>query len=96
MDAQGNAVEPEDFDDDRYYCKHGVFIGNPFGGDYMCGWCEDGVSWEDFVAYNESAARRIMRRNAARSWSDGLLPVQATPQGYLSVVVGTIIAMARW
>jgi hypothetical protein len=24
------------------YCKHGVYIGDPYGPDYMCGRCEDG------------------------------------------------------
>jgi hypothetical protein len=33
------------FDEDdltvpEFYCKHGKFIGNPYGGDYLCGWCE--------------------------------------------------------
>lgn len=26
----------------RQYCKHGTFIGDPYGPDYMCGKCEDG------------------------------------------------------
>lgn len=25
-----------------YHCRHGVFTGNPYGADYMCGWCESG------------------------------------------------------
>ena len=27
--------------DDRY-CKHGTYVGDPYGPDYMCGMCEDG------------------------------------------------------
>ncbi len=27
---------------DEYYCKHDVFIGSPFGRDYLCPFCEDG------------------------------------------------------
>ena len=29
-------------DEDRRYCKHGTFVGDPYGPDYMCGACEDG------------------------------------------------------
>jgi hypothetical protein len=25
-----------------YYCRHGVFIGDPYGPDYLCGACESG------------------------------------------------------
>lgn len=25
-----------------HYCKHGTFIGDPYGPDLMCGWCESG------------------------------------------------------
>jgi hypothetical protein len=24
------------------YCRHGNYIGNPYGADYMCGQCESG------------------------------------------------------
>lgn len=27
---------------DSVYCRHGNYVGNPYGGDYMCGRCEDG------------------------------------------------------
>lgn len=50
MDQQGNAIEPEDYRDD-YYCEHGKFVGNPFGGDYMCHFCELGYSAEEYQAY---------------------------------------------
>ena len=26
----------------RQYCKHGTFIGDPFGADYLCNSCESG------------------------------------------------------
>lgn len=26
------------------YCRHGSFVGDPYGPDYMCGLCEDGIS----------------------------------------------------
>lgn len=25
-------------------CKHGTYIGDPYGADYLCGYCEDGTS----------------------------------------------------
>jgi hypothetical protein len=33
-----------DFSDPRQYCKHGTFIGSWWGPDYLCGYCEMGVS----------------------------------------------------
>ena len=26
-----------------WYCKHGTYIGDPYGPDYICGYCEEGV-----------------------------------------------------
>lgn len=40
----------EDDDFDRYHCVHGTYIGTPGGPDLMCGWCEEGISLEE---YNE-------------------------------------------
>lgn len=37
----GDYIE-QDTSDDRNYCRHGSYIGNPYGGDYMCGPCEMG------------------------------------------------------
>lgn len=25
-----------------YYCKHGIYVGHPWGPDHLCGYCEDG------------------------------------------------------
>lgn len=27
---------------DRRFCRHGTYVGNPYGADYLCGACEDG------------------------------------------------------
>lgn len=35
-------------DDPRYRCEHGTFIGDPYGPDYMCYWCEMGISKEEY------------------------------------------------
>lgn len=31
------------------YCRHGVFVGDPHGPDFMCGYCETGVSDYEFA-----------------------------------------------
>jgi hypothetical protein len=33
-----------DHQDNSQYCQHGTFIGSWWGPDYLCGWCEDGIS----------------------------------------------------
>jgi len=96
MDAQGNAVEAEDYADDRFYCKHGTFIGNPFGGDYLCSWCEDGISDEDFALYVRREANRIMRRHAADTWARSLQGCKYAPGMHTSLIVGIIIAMMQY
>lgn len=35
--------------DDRW-CRHGTYIGDPYGPDYLCGYCEDNWSDEEFEA----------------------------------------------
>ena len=42
---QGDYIE-QDTSNDDHYCEHGTFIGSPFGGDYLCHWCELGVDPE--------------------------------------------------
>ena len=29
---------------DETHCDHGMYVGYPGGPDYMCQWCEDGIS----------------------------------------------------
>lgn len=38
-------------DDDMWdgYCEHGTYVGG-CGIDWMCQWCEDGISWQDYLA----------------------------------------------
>lgn len=38
----------DDPDDDRNYCVHGRYIGPPGGIDYICGYCEEGITREEF------------------------------------------------
>lgn len=45
------------------YCRHGRFIGDPYGADYMCGACEAGYS-----VYEEALAEAMqlkLRADAA-------------------------------
>lgn len=59
------------------YCKHGTYIGDPYGPDYLCYWCEMGIDpppppkWELAGTYtptaenvNEVIARFIADRDA--------------------------------
>lgn len=34
---------------DWFYCQHGTFVGSAYGPDYLCGWCEDGISDYDYA-----------------------------------------------
>ena len=44
---------------DDTHCEHGTFVGGWAGPDYMCGWCEDGVPYDEYRAImDERAARR--------------------------------------
>ena len=37
---EGDFTE-QDGNDRNSYCKHGIFAGNPHGGDYTCPLCKD-------------------------------------------------------
>lgn len=40
----------EDYNDPRQRCPHGTFIGSWWGPDYLCGYCEDGVTVKEYEA----------------------------------------------
>lgn len=42
-----DAVRAGIIEHDSVYCCHGTYVGNPYGGDYLCGYCEDGVPCPD-------------------------------------------------
>jgi hypothetical protein len=50
-----------DHNDDSQYCIHGTFIGSWWGPDYLCGWCEDGVSVAEMHAYYRTQRERKVR-----------------------------------
>jgi hypothetical protein len=41
--------EEPDFSD-ATHCVHGSFVGDWAGPDYLCGWCEDGISVSEMLA----------------------------------------------
>jgi hypothetical protein len=53
----------DDLDEPSFYCQHGTYIGSPGGPDYMCGWCEDGISVAEMrQSHAAQAERREVRR----------------------------------
>ena len=49
----------------RNHCRHGKFVGDPYGPDYMCGWCEDGDDPSIYeMALNDAREKqRLMTKN---------------------------------
>lgn len=43
------------------YCRHGSYIGTPGGADFLCGWCEEGIPWAEYVAYRREQRSERMR-----------------------------------
>lgn len=39
-----------DHTDETQYCVHGTWIGSWWGPDYLCQWCEDGISVDEMHA----------------------------------------------
>lgn len=52
--------------DTSTHCKHGTFVGHPGGPDYLCGWCEDGTTDAEFLAWQAGAAQRRIDRSLAK------------------------------
>lgn len=49
MSSTDPMFDPSDLEEPDYYCRHGRFIGNPYGADYMCFYCEMGYSDEEYA-----------------------------------------------
>jgi hypothetical protein len=45
-----------DTNDPNQRCAHGTFIGSWWGPDYLCQWCEDGISVEEMHRIEAEAA----------------------------------------
>lgn len=47
-------------------CRHGTNIGNPYGADLMCGYCEDAIPMEIYWFAIAAAKREIEAEEAPR------------------------------
>ncbi len=64
---------------DDTHCRHGTFVGNWAGPDYMCGYCEMGVTDEEFEEGKRLEAERNEKRKAARQrWEEINREVETT------------------
>jgi hypothetical protein len=62
MSAYDPFFNEEDLNEPDYRCIHGTFVGNPYGGDYLCHYCEGGYTAEEVEA--ERKATRAARARA--------------------------------
>lgn len=80
------------------HCVHGTPIGDPFGPDYLCGYCEDGVTLAEYFATQSLQAKR--QRVEAASRSEGAifrkLCDEWLPKGQYSASVATTIVNHWW
>ncbi len=93
MSATDPMFDEEDLLHEQNYCKHGTFIGNPYGADYMCGWCEDGVSDQEYEEHLRYNAFRRLRRDFADTTLNVL--VRSQPTGENSALV-SLLLMHSW
>ena len=42
----------------EFYCKQGNYVGSPGGADYMCHWCEEGVSDAEYKRAKQYEAKQ--------------------------------------
>ena len=52
---------------DSTHCEHGTFVGGWAGPDYMCHYCEMGVSLEDVQEMRKVAEQRRLRYEKIRT-----------------------------
>jgi heterodisulfide reductase subunit C len=43
-------------------CEHGTYVGG-CGIDWMCGWCESGVPWDEYQTYLNQQVRKRTHEN---------------------------------
>lgn len=56
--------------DNGGYCKHGGYVGDPYGPDYMCGTCEAGISDLELVLHAAKDFERAKRAEFFKLLSD--------------------------
>jgi hypothetical protein len=71
-DDQMEAIRLGYQDHDSSYCEHGTFVGNWAGPDYMCAYCEMGVTVEEL---ERDRARDELRRARVRALRPKLMPL---------------------
>lgn len=71
-----------DLNDDSQRCQHGTFIGSWWGPDYLCWACEEGISVEEYRAYQERVAARRRRELAISMAFDQIFDVWRTFRGF--------------
>lgn len=62
-----------DHDDASQFCEHGNFIGSWWGPDYLCQWCEDGISVAEMRSIIMAARQR--EADEIERWADHALRV---------------------
>lgn len=68
--------------EDDMHCVHGTYIGGPCGPDYLCGWCEDGISEQEYNAIMRARADQRRRYNEAyAALVDVAVPTYLTCKG---------------
>ena len=85
MDDRDDSNDPE-FRDPAGYCEHGKYVGG-CGIDWMCGWCEDGVS-----AAEAERISRDSRTHATRVAAERAADVLNTLLSHHGTVIGGIDA----
>lgn len=70
------------------YCEHGTYVGG-CGADYMCGWCESGTPWGQYLSYLNGQVRQrthaAMLATIFSAW-----PHENTPGWVVSIGVGLV------
>jgi hypothetical protein len=59
----------------NYCTAHGEYIGDPYGADYMCGWCEEyGDSLHEYaLSLGRTQLQGFIHRNAERNRRIGMV-----------------------
>jgi hypothetical protein len=67
--------------DEDGYCEHGTYVGG-CGIDWMCGWCEDGISYADYlwILRNTRINARVKREAGKMNVYRALRSGGATPE----------------
>lgn len=81
----------EDLNDARQRCEHGTFIGSWWGPDYLCGYCEDGISVQEMYAIQAESARWGAERLVAEAERIAQVMADALSQHPYSVKVATVL-----